>query len=51
MPEDELRSHVRRVIEACLPGGRFALGTGNTVANYVPIPNYLAMVEEGFSFA
>ncbi len=47
LPEDALRKYVRGVIAACLPGGRFALGSGNTVANYVPVENYLAMVEEG----
>lgn len=51
LPEDELRSHVRRTIEACLPGGRYALGSGNTVTNYVPLKNYFIMVEEGLSFA
>jgi len=50
MPEDVLRSHVRQIIETCLPGGRFALGSGNTVANYVPLSNYFAMVEEGLNF-
>jgi uroporphyrinogen decarboxylase len=51
MPEDDLRRYVRSVIEICLPGGRYALGSGNTVCNYVPIPNYLAMVEEGLNFS
>jgi uroporphyrinogen decarboxylase len=50
LPEDELRRHVRRIIEACLPGGRFALGSGNSVCNYVPVSNYFAMVEEGLNF-
>jgi uroporphyrinogen decarboxylase len=50
LPEDALRVHVRQIIETCLPGGRFALGSGNTVANYVPISNYFAMVEEGLNF-
>jgi uroporphyrinogen decarboxylase len=45
--EDEVRAYTRRVIEACAPGGGFALGTGNTVANYIPVQNYLAMVDEG----
>ncbi len=44
---EEVRAYTRRVIEACAPGGGYALGTGNTVANYVPIQNYLAMLEEG----
>ena len=51
MPENDLRKYVRSVIEICLPGGRYALGSGNTVCNYVPIPNYLAMVEEGLNFS
>ncbi len=50
LPEDDLRIYVRQVIKTCLPGGRYCLGSGNTVANYVPIPNYFAMVEEGLNF-
>lgn len=44
--EDEVRAYTRRVIEACAPGGGYALGTGNTVANYIPVRNYLAMIQE-----
>ena len=45
--EDQVRGYVRRVIDICGPGGGYALGTGNTVANYIPIQNYLAMLDEG----
>lgn len=45
--EEEVREYTRAVIAACAPGGGFALGTGNTVANYIPVRNYLAMVDEG----
>lgn len=45
--EEEVREYVRRVIDACGPGGGYALGTGNTVANYVPVRSYLAMLDEG----
>ncbi|MDY6877234.1 MAG: uroporphyrinogen decarboxylase family protein [Chloroflexota bacterium] len=45
--EDQVRAHTRRVIETCAPGGGWALGTGNTVANYIPLQNYLAMLDEG----
>jgi uroporphyrinogen decarboxylase len=48
--EDEVRAYTRRVIEACAPGGGYALGTGNTVTNYIPVRNYLAMVEEGLRY-
>jgi uroporphyrinogen decarboxylase len=44
---DEVRAYTRQIIEICTPGGGFALGTGNTVANYIPVENYLAMLDEG----
>jgi len=45
---EQVRQRTREVVEACMPGGGFALGSGNTVANYVPVENYLAMLEEGW---
>jgi uroporphyrinogen decarboxylase len=45
-----VRSYVRRLLDECAPGGGYALGTGNTVANYLPLENYLAMLEEGFHY-
>lgn len=45
--EEEIRQYVRNVIDVCGPGGSYALGTGNSVANYIPVPNYLAMLDEG----
>lgn len=51
LPEPELRRHVRKVLDACAPGGRYCLGSGNSVTNYVPVRNYLAMVEEGLNYA
>jgi len=47
MPSDKLRRHVRFVLERCAPGGGYALGSGNSITNYIPIENYLAMLEEG----
>ncbi len=41
-----LRVYVREILDQCMPGGRFALGAGNSVTNYVPPSNYLAMLEE-----
>ncbi|MFO8007325.1 MAG: hypothetical protein R6V05_06265 [Candidatus Brocadiia bacterium] len=46
MPETELRQYVRGILGRCTPG-RFALGSGNTVASYTPVRNYLDMIEEG----
>lgn len=50
LSEPEVRRHVRSVLDVCVPGGRYALGSGNSVANYVPVANYLAMVEEGLNY-
>ena len=43
----EVRARVRQVLDACMPGGGYVLGTGNSVANYLPVQNFLAMVDEG----
>lgn len=45
--EDEVRERTRRTLEKCMPGGGYALGTGNSVANYIPVRNFLAMLDEG----
>jgi uroporphyrinogen decarboxylase len=45
--ETEIRQRVRDTLSICQPGGGYLLGTGNTVANYIPIENYLAMLDEG----
>jgi uroporphyrinogen decarboxylase len=49
--ERAVRRRVADTLEVCLPGGGYCLGTGNTAANYVPLDNYLAMVDEGMLFA
>jgi uroporphyrinogen decarboxylase len=40
----EVREYTLRILKACAPGGGYAAGTGNTVTNYVPVENYLAML-------
>lgn len=45
--EDAIRQRVRDTLDVCQPGGGYCLGTGNSVANYIPLDNYLAMVDEG----
>jgi uroporphyrinogen decarboxylase len=49
-PEDAVRQRVRYVLDANMPGGGYVLGTGNSVANYVPVRNFIAMVEEGHAW-
>ena len=45
--EAQVRERVRATLDVCQPGGGYCLGTGNSVANYIPIGNYLAMLDEG----
>ncbi len=45
--EQAIRRRVRETLDVCLPGGGYCLGSGNSVANYVPVDNYLAMLDEG----
>jgi len=42
----DLRKYVRQVVDTCQPGGRFALGSGNSIPDYIPVENYLTMVDE-----
>ena len=45
--EAEVRRRVRETLDVCMPGGGYCLGTGNSVANYIPVENYLVMLDEG----
>jgi uroporphyrinogen decarboxylase len=45
LDESSLREYVQEILNACLPG-RFALGSGNSIANYVPVENYFVMLDE-----
>jgi uroporphyrinogen decarboxylase len=47
LEEAELRMYVRGVIDICMKGGGYALGSGNSVPNYMPLRNFLIMLDEG----
>ena len=49
--EAEIRTRVRETLEVCVPGGGYCLGTGNSVANYIPLDSYLAMIDEGWKYS
>jgi uroporphyrinogen decarboxylase len=44
---EQVRDRVRRTLDLLMPGGGYCLGTGNSVANYIPLENYLTMLDEG----
>ena len=43
---EEVRAATRALMETCHPRGRFAVGSGNSIPSYVPVDNYLAMLDE-----
>ena len=45
--EHELRAYTRRHIEECFHDGYWALGTGNSLTDYMPVENYLVVLDEG----
>ena len=46
---EEVRRHTRLLIETCGSGSRYAVGSGNSVPSYIPVPNYLAMIDEALT--
>lgn len=48
--EAQIRQRVRDTLHECHPGGGYCLGTGNSVANYIPLDHYLIMLDEGRRF-
>ncbi len=47
---EQVGPYIREILEVCVPGGGFALGVGNWVADTIPIENYLAMLEAARTF-
>lgn len=50
LEEPELRKYIRGILDTCMVGGRYALGSGNSVCNYIPVENYMIMLEEGMNW-
>ncbi len=48
---DEIRDYTRRHIEECFSDGYWALGTGNSLTDYMPVENYITVLETGLEVA
>ncbi len=48
--EREIRRYVRAILDSCMEGGGYLLGSGNTVANYIPVENFLIMLDEALNW-
>ncbi len=46
LPEAELRAYLRGILDTCMENGRFAFGSGNTIANFVPLENFAILLDE-----
>jgi uroporphyrinogen decarboxylase len=42
---DEIRAETRRLVEQCFADGHWAMGTGNSLTNYMPVASYVAALE------
>lgn len=42
----QVRERVRQLVGSCGRAGRYAIGSGNSVPSYVPVNNYIAMIDE-----
>ena len=47
---EQIRMRVRSVLQSCAHSGAYMLGSGNSITNYVPVENFLAMADEGWRF-
>lgn len=43
---ETVRARTRQLKEICGGRGRYILGSGNSIPNYIPVENFLAMVDE-----
>ena len=45
--EKTLRNYTRRIVEECYDDGFWALGTGNSLTDYMPVEQYRIVLDEG----
>ena len=50
LERNNLRKYIRKILDECMPEGKYALGSGNSITNYIPVENYLIMLEESLIF-
>ena len=43
---EKVRQKTRFLINTCGARGRYAVGSGNSIPSYIPVENYLAMIDE-----
>jgi uroporphyrinogen decarboxylase len=43
--ENDIRHRTEQILKACAPSGGYACGSGNSITNYMPAANYVAMIQ------
>lgn len=51
LEEKPLRAYARAIIDACFADGFWAMGTGNSLTDYMPVENYLIVLDEAMQAA
>lgn len=49
--EPDLRAYLRDLLNVCMEGGRYVFGSGNSVTDYIPVKNWVIMIEEAIMFS
>ncbi len=49
--EQDVRKRSRKILDACMPNGRYAFGSGNSIANYSIPENVIAMFDEAYMWS
>lgn len=47
---EQVRRKTRSLMETCGKRGRYVVGSGNSIPSYIPVANYLAMVDEAVTY-
>jgi uroporphyrinogen decarboxylase len=50
LEEKELVVYIRKTLDVCTENGGYALGSGNSIAWYVPVEKYLTLIREGLAY-
>ncbi len=48
--EASIRKRVRETLDVCIQDTGYCFGTGNSVANYIPVDNFLVMLDEAYRY-
>jgi len=43
----QLKNYLTKILDICMSGGRYIFGSGNSICNFIPINNFLTMLEVG----